>query len=92
MERYRDADLILKRMIDDYPDSEDRAGLMTLRANQLEMYLKDNATAKRVFKAIVAEYPGTDLATSAEGSLKMMDADANFEDGELPDFFETPGK
>jgi hypothetical protein len=86
-DKFRNTDRILKMMIDEFPDHELRPEKMSLRAFTL-WHLGDVEGSTKIYEQIIHEYPNSDWARDAEGSLRMNDLGT--EDGKLPDYFEKP--
>ena len=86
-ERLENADKILKMMIDEFPKHPLRPEKMSLRAFTL-WQLGDITTSTTIYNQIIKDYPSTDWALDAKGSLIMNQLDT--ESGELPDYFESP--
>ena len=84
---FRNADRILKMLIDEFPDHELRPEKLSLRAFTL-WQLGDIAGSTRIYKQIMEEYPNSEWAADAQGSLQMNSLD--MESGQLPDYFEEP--
>ena len=86
-ENHKGADRLLKMMIEEFPEHQLRPEKMSLRGFTL-WKLGDIAASTRMYKQIIKEYPDTEWATDAEGSLMMNNLDTD--DGKLPDYFDKP--
>ncbi len=86
-DKFRDTDRILKMMIDEFQDHELRPEKMSLRAFTL-WHLGDVEGSTKIYEQIIQEYPNSDWASDAKGSLRMNDLGT--EDGKLPAYFEKP--
>ena len=85
--RLKNADEILKMMIDEFPDHPLRPEKMSLRAFTL-WQLGDITSSTKIYNQIMIDYPGSDWARDAKGSLRMNQLDTD--GGALPDYFERP--
>lgn len=88
--KLKDADRIMERMLAEYPDHPERSEKMSLRAQHLYYKLNDQAAARVLYEQIIEEFPDTEWAVDAKGNLRIMDAEEDLNNGELPDFFEKP--
>jgi TolA-binding protein len=85
--RLKNADVILKMMIDEFPNHPLRPEKMSLRAFTL-WQLGDITASTKIYNQIMKDYPESEWARDAEGSLRMNQL--NTDGGALPDYFERP--
>jgi hypothetical protein len=86
-DKIKNAELMLQQWIDEFPMDQERPKMMSLRAYTL-WELGDIAGSTKIYEQLITDYPGTDWAKDAEGSLMMNSLDSG--DGKLPDYFEKP--
>jgi len=86
-DNFRNTEQMLKMMIEEFPDHELRPEKMSLRAFTL-WHLGDIAGSTKIYEQIIQEYPNSDWAKDAKGSLRMNELGT--EDGKLPAYFEKP--